>query len=131
MNVFISIIEEAYVSTKMKNQNHWIYSYLKIDPKYVELKELAENSPEANIKIHGKVNDNKKQDIFAKHDKQQRKILSDVKSKNILREIISENNDKRKTILKKDDIGKKDIEKSLEIKFNKVNFIIIVYVILD
>ena len=31
MNVFISIIEEAYMANKMNNKNHWIYTYLKID----------------------------------------------------------------------------------------------------
>lgn len=39
MNVFIAIIEEAYITIKMKDKNHWIYMYLKLDPKYVELKE--------------------------------------------------------------------------------------------
>jgi hypothetical protein len=39
MNVFIAIIEEAYITIKMKNKNHWIYMYLKLDNEYVELKE--------------------------------------------------------------------------------------------
>ena len=32
MNVFISIINEAYISSKMLDQGHWIYSYMKHDP---------------------------------------------------------------------------------------------------
>ena len=32
MNVFISIINEAYISSKMLDQGHWIYSYMKNDP---------------------------------------------------------------------------------------------------
>ena len=29
INIFVSIIEDSFVSSKMKNQNHWIYSFLK------------------------------------------------------------------------------------------------------
>ena len=29
--MFIAIIEEAYIASKMHNKNHWIYSYLNID----------------------------------------------------------------------------------------------------
>ena len=29
INIFVSIIEEAFVNSKMKNQNHWIYSFVK------------------------------------------------------------------------------------------------------
>ena len=43
MNVFIAIIEEAYITIKMKNRNHWIYAYLKLDPKYEEIKEQTKN----------------------------------------------------------------------------------------
>ena len=32
MNVFTSIIQEAYVSAKMKAQSHWIYSYFNKNP---------------------------------------------------------------------------------------------------
>jgi hypothetical protein len=44
MNVFIAIIEEAYITIKMKNKNHWIYMYLKLDNQYVELKEGKKRS---------------------------------------------------------------------------------------
>ena len=30
MNVFLSAIGEAYVTSKMTNHNHWIYSYMKL-----------------------------------------------------------------------------------------------------
>lgn len=39
MNVFIAIIEEAYITIKMKDRNHWIYMYLKLDSKYIGLGE--------------------------------------------------------------------------------------------
>jgi len=39
MNVFIAIIEEAYITIKMKDKNHWIYMYLKLDSKYIGMKE--------------------------------------------------------------------------------------------
>lgn len=37
MNIFISIIEEAYISSKTRDKNHWIYSYLKVDPQFVDI----------------------------------------------------------------------------------------------
>ena len=46
MNVFISIINEAYISSKMLGQGHWIYSYMKNDPTF--LKDDNEDLP--NIK---------------------------------------------------------------------------------
>ncbi len=29
INIFVSIIEDSFVSSKIKNQNHWIYSFVK------------------------------------------------------------------------------------------------------
>ena len=29
-NLFVSIIEEAYVNTKIKNKDHWVYTFLKV-----------------------------------------------------------------------------------------------------
>jgi hypothetical protein len=78
MNVFISIIEEAYVSTKMQNQNHWIYSYLKIDPNYVHIKDIDDSK-----------NEGKRGDLLMDHSKQRNKLLQSLNSKNILREAIS------------------------------------------
>ena len=46
MNVFISIINEAYISSKMLGQGHWIYTYMKNDPTF--LKDDNEDLP--NIK---------------------------------------------------------------------------------
>lgn len=37
MNTFMSIIQKAYVSTKMKMRKHWIYTYIKEDPKLVHI----------------------------------------------------------------------------------------------
>ena len=116
MNVFISIIEEAYVSTKIKNQNHWIYSYLKIDPKYVEIKDIKgeteikeENKDNKKLPIKKAISINSSYDV---KDRQQRKIVSDVKSKNILREIISDTRNMEEQ--------REDIEKILNTLFNSV-----------
>jgi hypothetical protein len=113
MNVFISIIEEAYVSTKIKNQNHWIYSYLKIDPRYVELKDIDKNdeSPEKKSKPQpqSSLGLGSSFDIGGKAH---RKIVSDVKSKNILREVISTE--------KSEEFNKDDVEKVLNSHFNTV-----------
>jgi hypothetical protein len=115
MNVFISIIEEAYVSTKIKNQNHWIYSYLKIDPRYVELKDIDKGieSPEKKpqVKPHSR-STLAMANSFDIGGKEQRRIVTDVKSKNILREFISSN--------KPEEINKDDVEKILNSHFNTV-----------
>jgi hypothetical protein len=121
MNVFISIIEEAYVSTKIKNQNHWIYSYLKIDPKYVEIKDIkGENEKMEEVKDNRKLPLKKAISIGSNYDvqdRQQRKIVSDVKSKNILREILSDT--------KTNDEQRENVEKTLNILFNTVKFFIL------
>ena len=36
MNVFVSIINEAYISSKMLDQGHWIYTYMKNDPTFLK-----------------------------------------------------------------------------------------------
>jgi hypothetical protein len=48
MNCFISIIEEAYASSKEMNKDNWIYSYLKIDPRYVQIKDLEDKENQKN-----------------------------------------------------------------------------------
>ena len=114
MNVFISIIEEAYVSTKIKNQNHWIYSYLKIDPRYVELKDIDKGieSPEKKEKVKPQSRSTLAlANSFDIGGKEQRKIVTEVKSKNILREVISN---------KPEEFNKDDVEKILNSHFNTV-----------
>jgi hypothetical protein len=115
MNVFISIIEEAYVSTKIKNQNHWIYSYLKIDPRYVELKDIDKNPESPDKKNNFKPQFRHSQALpnsFELGGKEHRKIANDVKSKNILREAISSN--------KQEEFNKEDVERVLNSHFNTV-----------
>lgn len=38
LNIFISIIEEAYVVTKLRTKSSWIFQHVKIEPKLVDLK---------------------------------------------------------------------------------------------
>ena len=49
-NVFVSIIEEAYVVTKLRNKTSWIYDYVKIEPKYVQMKIHSQPSLEVTRK---------------------------------------------------------------------------------
>jgi len=143
MNVFISIIEEAYVSIKMKSQNHWIYSYLKLDEKYVEIN----NKENGNGKTEDKnslspLKKGKEETKFSKmnsmslspgrslanntidqlYDKNFERMVSKVNSKNMLREILLNNenegnkfkgNDKREKT-------KEELEKILENYFKNV-----------
>jgi hypothetical protein len=38
LNLFISLVEEAYVVVEIKNKKSWIYKYIKIEPQLVNLK---------------------------------------------------------------------------------------------
>lgn len=123
MNVFISIIEEAYASTKIRNQSQWIYSYLKIDPNYVEINNLDNNNSKT---MEESYSPEKKHDFSRSlkkslelPEKEHKKIMSKVKSQNILNEIIS---DRRGNKLKM----KQDYEKNLEIYFLNVLYIFII-----
>ena len=124
MNVFISIIEEAYVSTKMKNQNHWIYSYLKVDPRYIQIKDIddIQNKPNDNS-VFSNANEiqTKIKDKMKTFSKEERDLLSSVKSKNILREVFDFENKKKldKNGLKND---KQNSEKVLENHFANVRY---------
>ncbi len=46
INIFISIIEEAYVVTKIKNKTSWVFNYVTLQPKLVEMKLHSKNSLE-------------------------------------------------------------------------------------
>lgn len=102
MNVFISIIEEAYVSSKMHNRNHWVYSYLKIDPNYVSLDEKGQEDQSKS--------------------KDQRKLMKEVYSKNVLREIVSKPSieESFKSSIGPNKQNKLDVEKNLDQCFQTV-----------
>lgn len=74
MNVFVSIVEEAYVDSKMKNQNHWIYAFLKKKKSAVELiEDDSKKNNEEQIEMR----------------KGSIKLYEKVRSKAILREAIT------------------------------------------
>jgi hypothetical protein len=58
MNVFISIIEEAYVNTKMQNQDHWIYSYLSLDSKKIKHLDSKNNEQSSIVNLNNNPTDN-------------------------------------------------------------------------
>lgn len=95
MNIFISIIEEAYISSKARDKNHWIYSYLKVDPQFVDIqsgenkkldkleeydKKIQEfddyESKENKKTSFGKDNIDSSQPLFKKEYKNVKKILN-------------------------------------------------------
>lgn len=84
MNVFISIIEEAYVSSKTKDRSHWIYSYLKVDPQYIEIKQDGKR-PDDIKKAEIKIED----EGTALLHKDQDKIEQKVQTENTIREILN------------------------------------------
>lgn len=67
INIFVSIIEEAFVNSKLKNQNHWIYSFVKKEQKKEE---------EGKGVTRGEM-----------------KMYDEMRRKNIIRETLNENKD--------------------------------------
>ena len=61
INIFVSIIEEAFVNSKIKNQNHWIYSFVKKEQNTVTRGEMKmyEEMRRKNI-IRDVLNEDKK-----------------------------------------------------------------------
>jgi uncharacterized membrane protein (DUF106 family) len=61
INIFVSIIEEAFVNSKIKNQNHWIYSFVKKEQNRVTRGEMKmyEEMRRKNI-IRDVLNEDKK-----------------------------------------------------------------------
>ena len=120
MNVFIAIIEEAYITIKMKNRNHWIYAYLKMDPKYEEIKQKSKH---LTTSIHDEVKTPSKAHDELSKSKEQKKVLSEVASKNILRRILSLDKVEIKDKDKIDNAYEKEkmkIDESLEKIFKKI-----------
>jgi len=85
-NIFISIIEEAYVVTKLRNKTSWIYNYIKLEPKYVE------------IKIHSKPSLEMTRNYFA-NMKKTSEILKNKISKSLKSNEILKNKNKELSIL--------------------------------
>jgi len=124
MNVFIAIIEEAYISTRMKHKNSLIYTYLKLEPDFVEFKEQDDLSDQqvdpkkTSQKLTGSYfPDNH----FLKYDKEQKRIKKAIYSKNTLREALSLDYEK---ILHKNpkEKSKGEIEDVLKELFENVSF---------
>ena len=119
MNVFIAIIEEAYITIKMKNRNHWIYAYLKLDPKYEEIKEQTKN---ITTNYNTEPNNPSLLDNVSKN-KEQKKVMSELASKNILRNILSLDKKEFNDIDNSDKQYEKEkvkVESSLEKIFKKI-----------
>lgn len=115
MNVFLSVIGEAYVKSKMTDHNHWIYSYMKLGEgqKKEEVKvekdkmEYTEEDWKNYIRRHFKLVLK-----YMKSDDQIRENIEDLRDKTF-EELIDlkqrENYEKNETLKKqiKDDIQKK------------------------
>ena len=81
INVFVSIIEEAFVNSKIKNKNHWIYSLIK-----------KEQKEEEGVGV----------------TKEEMKIYEEMRRKNLIRDVLRENkegndNDKKEIEIKSTD----------------------------
>lgn len=106
MNVFISIIEEAYVSSKTRDKNHWIYSYLKVDPQFVEIHEEGNKQIEKIEQMNKKIkeHDQDEDEELTKGRDQEAEIYQEDKDFNALRE-------EEKTKKNKENLYSKDYDK--------------------
>jgi hypothetical protein len=70
LNLFISLVEEAYVVVEIKNKKSWIYKYIKIEPKLVNLKLHSKKSllMTKDYFKNFKKNTKKKSRSFKSHD---------------------------------------------------------------
>jgi hypothetical protein len=102
INIFVSIIEDSFVSSKIKNQNHWIYSFIK---KYQNKNEEKGNISRKEMRLY---------------DEMRRKSLI----RNVLRKSskkINEKIDKEKLI--QNDKGQLNLNESIkdfDKSFNKI-----------
>ena len=109
MNIFVSIIEESYVKSKISIKNHWIYTYLNIGNKADSSKKEGKNGAIDNKDGNEDGNQNKQgaaasgQDNagdtnedtknFSKIIKEQRKMFGKLKSQNILSDVFDDQED--------------------------------------
>ena len=59
VNVFIAIIEESYLESKMHNKNHWIHTYLDKDKKQAS----QDDSIDSNENIKNTINNVNKKSV--------------------------------------------------------------------
>lgn len=110
MNVFISIIEEAYVSSKMRNQNHWIYNYLKIDPSLAQI--AGVDSEGGTLNVEGMTQEEIKDEL----DKRIRKLEEGLeKCEGLIQEVESIEESETKEKMRKYLRSQfEDVEKKIE-----------------
>ena len=92
INIFVSIIEEAFVNSKLKNQNHWIYSFVKKDQ-------------------------NKKEEEGMGVTRGEMKMYDEMRRKNIIRQTLNENKDSN--IQTKNENEFEYLEDKISIRTNK------------
>jgi transposase-like protein len=70
LNLFICLVEEAYVVVEIKNKKSWIYRYIKIEPKLVDLKLHSKKSLQKTKEYfkNFKTNSQKKSQSFKSHN---------------------------------------------------------------
>ena len=91
INIFVSIIEEAFVNSKLKNQNHWIYSFVKKD----------QNKEEEGIGV----------------TRGEMKMYDEMRRKNIIRETLYENKDNNNKIKNENEL--ESLKDKIPIRQNK------------
>ena len=83
VNIFVSIIEEAFVNSKVKNKKHWIYSFVKKEQKKDETsKTKTEMKMYAEVRrkniIIDSLTDNEKDKIIETENVEKRDTIKDI-----------------------------------------------------
>ena len=96
INIFVSIIEESFVTSKIKNQNHWIYSFVK--------KKKNPNEEKGNI------------------SRKEMRLFDEMRRKNLIRNVLrkEESDDINNNNEKGNDVNVMDLIKDFDKFFDMV-----------
>ena len=94
INIFVSIIDEAFVNSKLKNQNHWIYSFVKKDQ-------------------------NKKEEEGIRATRGEMKMYDEMRRKNFIRETLNKNKDSNNQIINESELINLDDKITIRTKEKK------------
>jgi len=97
LNVFIAIIEEAYVSIRMTHKNSLVYTYLKLEPDFIDFKDDSDDVNDEYKPLPGDLNRQESRKLgttllpeqINKYDSEQKRIKQSIYSKNTLREALN------------------------------------------
>jgi hypothetical protein len=131
LNIFIAIIEEAYITTKMQNKTHWVYDYIKKDPsESIVVKDPTPTSRFKNPKVGNDYSKKYSKSYMNKGEMMKLKSTQSLRNHSLLAqnepssfdlrgkmETFKENKE-RENYFEKNNVD--NYEKNLELEFNNI-----------